>query len=261
VRGRAAVLLSFIAVATAYGEDPPARDGTRKIGAYTLSGTPAELVGAEAAKSISAVLSPDATVTWEVVVPEGYDPARPAGLLVYISPSDSGQLPRGWGLLLEDRNLIWVAANRSGNRQHVARRIALAVLATGALAGTYAIDPARVYLSGYSGGARVAGLLAPSYPAVFRGALYIGGAELWDQPDGPPNLQAMRLNRYAFLVGSDDDANRVIARRVQDAYLAAGISDTEMIIARRTGHAIPELRYVSAALDFLDAASGATGER
>ena len=258
--GRAAILLSFIAAATAYGEEPRARDGDGKTGTYTLSGTPAELVGAEAARNISAVLPPEVTVTWEVVVPEGYDPARPAGLLVYISPSDSGQLPRGWGMLLEERNLIWVAANRSGNRQYVARRIALAVLATGALAGTYAIDPARVYLSGYSGGARVAGLLAPSYPAVFRGALYIGGAELWDQPDGPPHPQAMRRNRYAFLVGSDDDVNRATARRIQDAYLAAGISDTEMIIARRTGHAIPGLRYVAAALDFLDTASGGTSK-
>jgi len=255
------MLLSLAVFATAYGDEPLSGQGAWKTGAYTLSGTPAKLVGAEAAQSLAGVLSPDEDVTWEVVVPDNYDPVRPAGLLVYISPSDSGRLPRGWGLLLEDRNLIWVAANESGNRQQVARRVALAVLATGVVAGAYAIDPARVYLSGYSGGARVAGLLAPSYPAVFRGALYIGGAELWDRPDGPPDPQAMRRNRYAFLVGSDDEVNRQIARQVQDAYLAAGIEDAELIIARRTGHAIPELRYVSAAFDFLDPARSANLER
>ncbi|MDH4107826.1 MAG: hypothetical protein OEW35_05890 [Gammaproteobacteria bacterium] len=259
MRGLAAgLLMFFVLLAACVGV---ARSEERvRTGAYTLEGTPAGLVGAEAAQAIAAVLPPDGSVSWEVFVPDAYDPARPAGLIVYISPSDAGNLPRGWGLLLEERNLIWIAANRSGNRQVVARRIALAVLATGAIANRYELDRDRVYLAGFSGGARVAGLLAPAYPRVFRGALYIGGAEPLEQTDGPRDLVAMQQNRYVFLVGSDDEVNRVIANQVHGAYTAAGMVDSEVIVARRTGHAIPDLKYVSGALDVLDGPATAAAE-
>ena len=41
----------------------------------------------------------------------------------------------------------------------------------------YAVDPQRVFVSGFSGGARVAMRLALAYPDLFRGALMDAGSD------------------------------------------------------------------------------------
>ncbi len=224
-----------------------------QLGSFVVTTSPAAILGAEGAARYAAILPADEQIELEFTVPKNYDPENPPGLLVYISPSKSGHIPRGWGRLTSSRNLIWVAANRSGNQVQVARRITYALMAVGLADDRYEIDSKRIYLAGFSGGARVCGLLAPSYPGVFKGAIYIGGAEVWGPEDTPPNLATMQGNRYAFLVGSEDD-NRRTALSVREKYTQAGLSNTMMKIIRRMGHSLPEARHMIAALDYLDGA-------
>jgi hypothetical protein len=140
-----------------------------QVGSFVVTTSAAAILGEEAAENFAAIVSADEQIEWEFTVPENYDPENPPGLLVYISPSNSGYIPRGWGRLTTSKNLIWVAANNSSNQVQVARRITYALLAVGLAGDRYKIDNERIYLSGFSGGARVSGLLAPSYPGVFRG--------------------------------------------------------------------------------------------
>ena len=86
---------------------------------------------------------------------------------------------------------------------------------------------------------------------MFDGAIYIGGAELWEQQEVPPNVAAMQKNRYVFLVGSED-ANRRVARKVRSKYNEVGINHTKVKIIRRLGHELPDARHIFDALDFLD---------
>ena len=224
---------------------------TPRVGRFTLGSTTEAILGADRARKYSTVVPAGERIEWEVAVPETYDSADPPGLLVYVSPSDSGAPPRGWLKLLRTHNLIWVAANRSGNRVQVPRRISYAVLAAGLVADRYELDEKRIYLSGFSGGARVSGLIAGEYPTVFRGAVFIGGAELWDSQSSAENLERMRQNRYVFLVGSED-ANRAVARSVHSAYEKANIPGIRMTVVRRMGHVLPEARYMNGAIEFLD---------
>lgn len=126
-------------------------------------------------------------------------------------------------------------------------------VAAGLSAKLCEIDSRRVYLAGFSGGARVSGLVAASYPTLFRGGIYIGGAESWERRDGPDNLDSMRQNRYVFLVGSED-AHRAIARTVHTKYSLAGIDNLSMMVVRGLGHELPEVRHMTKALGFLDGA-------
>ena len=71
---------------------------------------------------------PNEVVEWELYVPRDYDPGSPAGLLVFISPTDSGKMPRRYQSVLDEKNLIWIGANFSGSRVRVARRVSLALL-------------------------------------------------------------------------------------------------------------------------------------
>ena len=221
-------------------------------GAYTFQATPLQLLGEGGLSDVAEVFAADEPLQWEVVIPDTYREDEPSGMLVFISPSDSGRLPRGWMRLLETHNLIWIGANGSGNRTPVVRRVAYAVLAVPLIADRYAIDHERIYLAGYSGGARVSGLTIAAYPSLFDGAIYAGGAEMWEEDKPPADMERMRRNRFVFLVGSEDD-NRAVARRVHNSYADAGLDNLEMMVVRRMGHVLPEVRQMNTALRFLDA--------
>jgi predicted esterase len=244
----ASLIVSCSVVGPVFAEDDT--EPTR-LGSFTIETTPAAILGEESAARFAAIVQADELIEWEFTVPESYDPQDPPGLLVYISPSHSGYIPRGWGRLTTSKNLIWVAANKSSNQVQVARRITYALLAVGLADKHYEIDRDRIYLSGFSGGARVSGLLAPSYPSVFKGAIYMGGAEIWGPEEAPPNLAEMQNNRYAFLVGSED-GNRRNTLHVRDRYTEVGLTNTSLKIIQRMGHFLPEARHMVVALDYLD---------
>ena len=117
---------------------------TAPTGAFEIQRTLAEVLGEERAAGLTAIAPPDRPVSWEVYVPSGYDPADPPGLLVYISPIQSGRIPENWERELESRNLIWVSANKSGNQVHVQRRALFAVIAPTLIGADYRIDRSRV---------------------------------------------------------------------------------------------------------------------
>ncbi|MGH6876154.1 MAG: hypothetical protein ACREHV_02120, partial [Rhizomicrobium sp.] len=105
-------------------------------------------------------------------------PANGYGLIVFVPPWDSARLPDGWGAVLDQYGIVFVTAAQSGNDQSVlARREPLALLAEANVAARYPVDPARIYVGGFSGGSRVALRLALGYPDVFRGAILDAGSD------------------------------------------------------------------------------------
>lgn len=226
-----------------------------RTGRYTLSNSIKQVLGEDGAKSYSEIFPVDEIQEWEIVVPENHDPDNPAGVLVYISPTNSGRIPGKWKAIVESENLIWIAANRSGNNTAVSRRIAYALLSVGIIDDRYNINASRVYLAGFSGGARVSGLVAASYPGLFTGAIYIGGAELWNQANASIDLEAMQKNRYVFIAGSND-FNRSMARNVFSKYGDLGIENIDFVLMSRKGHELPNTRQMLEAVRFLDADPG-----
>lgn len=226
-------------------------DEAWQTGSFEISATPTEIVGPEAAANFAAIVPPGKSINWQIVVPETYDPSDPPGLLIYISPSDSGRLPRQWNGLADTHNLIWAAADQSGNEIEVARRITYTLFGVGLISSRYKIKPQRVYLSGFSGGARVAGLVAAAYPQVFRGDIYIGGAEFWENEPSAGKLDVMKRNRHVFLVGTDD-FNRRMSNQVANKYEDAGIKNIKRMIISRRGHALPDIGDMTIALNYLD---------
>ncbi|MBV8881331.1 MAG: hypothetical protein JO332_15300, partial [Planctomycetaceae bacterium] len=113
--------------------------------------------------------------SYGVSVPASYKPGVPYGLLVFIQAGDSGDCEPNFAGLLEKHRLIWIAANKSGNNRLTPARMGLALDAVHNMKKLYTIDPDRVYLSGVSGGGRVSSFLAPAYPDVFKGVMYLIG--------------------------------------------------------------------------------------
>jgi hypothetical protein len=114
-----------------------------------------------------------------VYVPQGYTGSEAYGLIVFTYPEASAELPPGWQAVLTARKYIFVAAENAGNDQPSGRRLGLAVMGALEIMKTYRVDPARVYAAGFSGGARMSGLLAFYQADVFRGTLQNCGADFY----------------------------------------------------------------------------------
>jgi poly(3-hydroxybutyrate) depolymerase len=218
-------------------------------GAFEIQRTLAEALGEESAAGLTAIVPPDRPVSWEVYVPEGYDPADPPGLLVYISPIQSGRIPDNWERVLESRNLIWVSANKSGNQVHVQRRALYAVIAPTLIGADYQIDRSRIYLTGMSGGGKMASMVAVDHAHLFKGAVYNCGVEFWDKK--PQRIEQVKANRYVFVTGEYDQALRP-TRRVHGRYRKAGVENVKLMVIDGMGHENPPWREMDEALAFLD---------
>jgi predicted esterase len=219
-------------------------------GELTLSATAHELLGDDAAAVFGSAIDPEEIVEWELYVPRDYDPVSPAGLLVFISPTDSGRMPRRYQPVLDEKNLIWIGANFSGNRIRVARRISLALLATALADRNYGIDASRVYVSGFSGGGRTASAVAPAYAQIFTGAIYICGVNFWDGRT-PKRMDQVRDNRYVFLTGNKD-FNRTETRKVHRAYRRADVENVLLLEVAGMDHRMPPVEDLATSIGFLD---------
>ena len=139
--------------------------------------------------------------------PQGY------GLLVFIPPWEDAMLPPGWAAVLDRHGVIFVSATHSGNEANVLdRREPLALLAAHNILQRFPVDPARIYIGGFSGGSRVALRVALAYPDLFRGAFLNAGSDpIGDAqtPLPPPELfsRFQETTRIVYFSGKNDAVN------------------------------------------------------
>lgn len=191
---------------------------------------------------------PDERLSFHVRFPKRED-ASPPGLLTYISPKPGAAMPESWGAVLDANNLVWVGALESGNEVHVARRIGLALFADAIANRVGVIDSTRRYLTGFSGGGRVASMMIPTYPDRYSGALFICGANpLMGAPEG--TVSALQSLPLLFLTGTGDfnltDTQFAIA-----TFQHAGLSRAELLVIDGLGHELPDGDGLAAALKAL----------
>ena len=210
--------------------------------------TTSELLGEEQAARFRKILYPDKTISWEVYLP-GNDSIDLPGVLVYISPTRSGQIDPRWREVMDQQNLIYISANGSGNRKYTNRRMVLATLAVQALAKQFSFDPGKVNVAGFSGGGRVASLVASQYPQAFTGAIYICGVDFWKN-DRTPHVDRLLQNRFVFLTGTAD-FNLMETRRVHQRYLDAGAQYSRLQVVKGMSHELPDAKALTEALQYL----------
>ena len=241
----AAVLCLFwglVSPAIAFSENQAAG------GDQQITTTTSELLGEEQAHQYRKILSPDKTISWEVYLPRNDSNELP-GVLVYISPRASGEIDPRWREVMDQQNLIYIGANESGNRKYTNRRMVLATLAVKALAQQYSFDTAKINVSGFSGGGRVASLVASQYPEVFTGALYICGVNFWKKSQ-TPRVERVIQNRFVFLTGTQD-FNLRETRNIHQRYLEAGAQNSKLMVVQGMAHVHPDADSLTEALEYL----------
>lgn len=223
---------------------------------YIETGSLASVFSPEQAKTLASTLPVDHLVSWKIYVPEK---PKNNGVLVYVSPTPSGEPDSGWPEVFEDKNLIWVAAERFGNTEPSAQRVLVALMGLTKVQQSFQVDYSRIYIAGLSGGGRVASIAATSFPRIFTGAIYIVGADFWKEKD-KPLVDLISRNRYVFITG-DRDFNRQEIRKVFKKYIKAGAGQALLMDLDGYGHHNPDTGQLSTALEFLDASGPPVEQR
>lgn len=229
--------LAFLAAGSAH-----AQDLTTSESSVTLASS----FSAEEVSRLSKTLPADQAVKFRVWWSD--DPKR--GVLIFVSPTDSGKPPEGWLELLQQKRLSWVAADGFGNRQPSAQRVLVAMMGLSLAQRTATPDRRRIYIGGMSGGGRIASMTAPRFPQMFSGGLYIVGANFW-MPDDPKLKELAARNRYVFITGNED-FNHLDMKSVYSRYRKKGLDASLLMDIPGYGHEYPDVGQLGQAIAFLD---------
>ncbi|MEQ1855876.1 MAG: hypothetical protein ABL963_05350 [Longimicrobiales bacterium] len=216
--------------------------------------------------------------SFSLYVPPSYDPeGEPFGVVIWVSASDRGAIPDELRAVFDERRLIWIGPNNAGNARHLFQRTGLALDAAVNAREMYNVDPNRVFVSGLSGGGKVAALLAIDWSDVFSGAFPIIGMTTYlpvplesnpgqsvFQFPAPASdlLDRARRQPFVILTGSGD-FNREECRLSAVAYALDGFTDLHLVDVSGMGHEMPSAENFGRGLDLLLAststASGTVG--
>lgn len=253
------VLVLILLSALAHAASAEDSDGGPRTGYFETETTVIELLGPERAAAMSDLFAADEKLQWKIYVPKNYTPAKPAGVLVYITHSNSwGGSTRSYNDVLDEKNLIWAGVIGAGDKKPMDTRMMRALLTPTFLAQSYTLDPGRLYVGGTSGGAHVAAILATSKPQLFKGGLFVGGALSW-KDKAPAGIDYVRQNRYVFLAGSNHPALKQVQSTAL-AYREAGVEHAKFIAMPNVGRKAPTATYIRAAIEHLDGSDGAEAD-
>lgn len=198
-----------------------------------------------------------------VYVPAGAPPAGGYGLLVFVAPWPQATEPRRWRAPLDRHGIVLVSAAQSGNESKVhERRLPLALLAYENVRARHPIDPARVYVGGFSGGARVAQAAALAFADVFRGVLLnagsqpIGGERGMHLP-APDLFRRFQETRVVYATGGQDEGALEEDQVSQRSLEEWCVLDREALVPPRLGHQPLDAAWLDRALDALEHRPGA----
>jgi predicted esterase len=211
------------------------------------SATLDSLLPADEARALAKTLAADREVHFRVRRPAAVE--RP-GVFIFISPNDSGELPAAWADVLDQAKLSWIAADGFGNSRPTAERMLVAVMAL-KLARQEPLDAQRLYVSGLSGGGRVASHCITHFPHLFTGALFMAGADFYLPGEGRAR-ELLATRRMVFLTGNRD-FNRREMQRTYARYREASVPELLLMDEPGLGHERARPEQLRAALQFLDA--------
>jgi predicted esterase len=203
--------------------------------------------------------------TFRVVVPPGSSTNATWGLLVWISPNDKSTFPSDWQSELSKRGVLFVSALHSGNSRHPLDRFRLALDATCNVCRRYNVDRRRVYVGGFSGGARMASMLGVGYGDIFTGTLCVCGVNFYTDlpisggkfypgtfvPDPGALLRAKRSGRFVLLTGEQDQNRENTKSASMHGFKREGFRHVLYLEVPGMGHAMPNAQVFAQALDYL----------
>lgn len=204
--------------------------------------------------------------SFEILVPKDYRLSVPHGLFIWIGAGDAVNVPGDWDAVLAEKKLIFVGARNSGNKRDVFDRIRMAVDANANLRELYNVDGRRVYVSGFSGGSRVASMIGVAFGEMFSGTACFMGVNFYTDttgtdgkiyglnylPDEGVLALAKKFCRYALVTGEKDFNRPNTLGALETGFKKEGFANAKVFDIPGQGHALPSAEWLRKALDYLD---------
>ena len=262
----------FAALSTQSAELPPFTVGKSTIAFTTL---PQQAQPDEVKWRLHSQENPEAFALakekFQLIVPATYQHADKWGVFIWISPGDTPSFPVEWEPALAARKLLCVGAFKSGNPRNIFDRVRLAVAANIGMRDRFNVDGRRVYVSGFSGGGRVASMVGVAYADMFSGTIPFMGVNFYEDisagdgkttyganfiPDDEVLAIAKKFCRYALVTG-EKDFNRAGTKTVfEQGFKKEGFANVTYLEAPGVAHNPPPAKWLEQALEFLDAGKG-----
>jgi pimeloyl-ACP methyl ester carboxylesterase len=193
--------------------------------------------------------------TYELFVPARKDAKKPAPAILFVSAGDE---PGGWKsfeALCKDKGFVFIGVRGAGNNTPGPKRIRVILDCLDDVRRQIPLDPDRTYVSGFSGGGRIACAVAFALPEHFGGVLPLcAGGDLRDE-QWLRFLAADRLS--AALVTGESDFNRgEVERWKGPMWKELGVR-TKVWTQAKLGHAMPSAATLAEAVAWLDEGAGA----
>lgn len=211
---------------------------------------------------------------WRTYVPAAYDGVAPYGVVAYVNSAETSALPNEYKPLLDARRLIWVSAEAAGNDTSTIHRMAVALEGVRRLRDQgYVLDADRIYVSGISGGGRVASNMGLLFPDFVTGGIYLAGINAYrDVPAGggsflpksvsptAPLLNAAKERRHVVVFGKKDKVAGYVPTVAQE-WARDGFRNFLYLELPELGHSIPPAAEFDKALAHLDAPLASTAKK
>lgn len=211
---------------------------------------------------------------WRAYVPASYDGVAPFGVVAYVNSAETSALPNEYKPLLDARRLIWVSAEAAGNDTSTIHRMAVALEGIRRLRDQgYVLDSDRIYVSGISGGGRVASNMGLLFPDFVTGGIYLAGINAYrDVPAGggsflpksvsptAPLLNSAKERRHVVVFGKKDTVAGYVPAVAQE-WARDGFRNFLYLELPELGHSIPPAAEFDRALAHLDAPLSATAKK
>jgi predicted esterase len=174
---------------------------------------------------------------YQLFVPRDYDPTKSWPLVVFISPGDDPLGWRHWQKTCEKASALFCAPYAAGNSCPVGQRTRIILDMLDDVRRAYKIDPDQTYLTGLSGGGRMACTIAFALPEYFGGVAPVCGTNPLPRLDAVRHRVKDRLS-VAFITGESD-----FNRKENEAYMAPMFADlgirSKLWVVPKMGHAMP----------------------
>ena len=186
---------------------------------------------------------------YQLFVPRQYKPGQAAPLVLFISAGDQPAGWEAWKAVCDKEGAFFASPFAAGNNVATGQRTRIVLDVLDDIRRTYRIDSDQTYLSGFSGGARMACTIGFALPECVAGVVPICGT---NPISGPAYLRHRWQDRgsVAFITGTKD-----FNRKENEEYMAPWFKElgirTKLWVVPNLGHGIPSSAVLAEAYAWL----------